>query len=101
MTLFELYVQIFRWISDPFATILIVGSGVVGEANGKALITEGHKVAFIDTNRKIIERFQGEGFTAYLYSKINQVALPNFDIAMLCAPTPFDENINYGSSIGG
>jgi UDPglucose 6-dehydrogenase len=83
------------------AAILIVGSGVVGEANGKAFISKGHNVIFLDTEPKIVQRLQDQGFTAYLSNKINQVALPNFDIAMLCVPTPFDENINYSSNTGG
>jgi len=28
------------------------------------------------------------------------VALPDFDIAMFCVPTPFDENTNYRSNAG-
>jgi UDPglucose 6-dehydrogenase len=84
------------------ATILVVGSGVVGEANGKGLITKGHKVVFIDTNHKIVERLHREGFTAYLPSKISQSSNLNFEIAMVCVPTPFNEKSGHDSnSVGG
>lgn len=84
------------------ATILVVGSGVVGQANGKGLITKGHKVVFIDTNHKVVEKLQSEGFTAYLPSKINQSSNLNFDVAMFCVPTPFNEKSGYDSnSVGG
>jgi UDPglucose 6-dehydrogenase len=73
------------------ATILVVGSGVVGEANGKGLITKGHKVVFVDTNHRVVERLRSEGFASYLPNKINQSSNLNFDIAMICVPTPFNE----------
>jgi UDPglucose 6-dehydrogenase len=83
------------------ATILIVGSGVVGEANGKGLIKKGHKVVFIDTNHKIVEKLQRQGFTAYLPSEMDDISDRNFELAMFCVPTPFGEDRNYGSSNNG
>jgi len=79
------------------ATILIVGSGVVGEANGKGFITKGHKVIFIDTKAKIVEKLRGQGFTAYLPSKMNQISNRNIEVALFCVPTPFVEDIKYAA----
>jgi UDPglucose 6-dehydrogenase len=75
-----------------------VGSGVVGQANGKGFVAKGHRVVFIDTNFKIVERLRGEGFTAYLPSKMNEIGSHNFDFAMFSVPTPFGEDENYGSN---
>ena len=76
--------------------ILIIGSGIVGKANGKGLITRGHNVVFIDTNYKVVESLRGEGFNAYMPGKINEISNDNFDVAMFCVPTPIAEDNRNG-----
>jgi UDPglucose 6-dehydrogenase len=43
---------------------MIVGSGVVGTASGKALASRGHQVSFIDIDPSRVESLRAEGFQA-------------------------------------
>lgn len=67
------------------AKILVVGSGVVGQATGKGLIKKGHKVTFVDTNIQIIRELSQEGFEARLPNELEDVSA---EIAMFCVSTP-------------
>lgn len=66
------------------ATVMIIGSGVVGQATGKALIKKGHKVLFVDTNIEVIRTMSQEGFEARLAHKLEDVTA---DFSMFCVST--------------
>lgn len=46
------------------ATILVVGSGVVGKATGTGLLDHGHEVTFVDINRDTVENLRLENYNA-------------------------------------
>jgi len=64
---------------------MIVGSGVVGQATGKGLISKGHEVVFVDTNLEIIWMLSQEGLEARLPNELDDVCA---DISMFCVSTP-------------
>lgn len=45
------------------AKLVVIGSGVVGQATGKGLIAKGHRVAFCDINLEVLAKLKGEGYT--------------------------------------
>lgn len=67
------------------ARIMVVGSGVVGQAAGKGLIKKGHDVTFVDTSVEIVERLEQKGFEARLPSELDDVCA---EISMFCVSTP-------------
>lgn len=67
------------------ASILVVGSGVVGRATGKGLATKGHRVIFVDTDANAIRALRHEGFEAYHNNEYPRV---DAEISMFCLPTP-------------
>lgn len=67
------------------ARIAIVGSGVVGQATGKALSHQGHAVFFCDVDEQKISALRQAGFAA---GQAEDLANEPFDIAFLCVPTP-------------
>ena len=71
------------------AKIMIVGSGVVGQATGKGLISKGHEVVFVDTNLEIIWMLSQEGLEARLPNELDDVCA---DISMFCVSTPSRED---------
>jgi UDPglucose 6-dehydrogenase len=84
------------------AIILIVGAGIVGQANGKGLTMKGHTVIFVDTNPEIVQILRRQGFKAYLPTEIkNGISHKKIDVSMFCVPTPLKElkDNEYGSSI--
>lgn len=86
--------------------ILIVGSGIVGQATGKGLIKRGHEVVFVDTNIGIIRKLSQEGFEVRLPNELDDVSV---EISMFCVSTPSkndgsvnldyitDAIVNYGT----
>lgn len=67
------------------ARLLIVGSGVVGQATGKGFSKKGHTVTYVDINLQIINNLRAEGLNAMLPSKVNWNEV---DIVMLAVSTP-------------
>lgn len=68
--------------------ILIVGSGVVGEATGTVLSSHGFDVTFSDTSPEAVSRLQGRGYKAFEIAKLDK---PDIDIYMMSVPTyPLD-----------
>lgn len=67
------------------AQILIVGSGVVGQATGKGFARKGHAVSYIDINPQTVARLRAEGLHAMTATEVdwNQV-----EIVMLAVSTP-------------
>jgi len=67
------------------ARMVIVGSGVVGQATGKGFTRHGHTVAYVDINPQTIARLRAEGLHA---STAAEVDWQSVDIVMLAVPTP-------------
>ena len=42
--------------------ILVIGSGVVGQATGKGFYAKGHRVVFHDVNPEVLARLSEEGY---------------------------------------
>jgi UDPglucose 6-dehydrogenase len=67
------------------ARILIVGSGVVGQATGKGFAKKGHTVNYVDIDVRTIERLRAEGSYATLPAEADWSAV---EVVMLAVPTP-------------
>lgn len=67
------------------AKIMIIGSGVVGQATGKGLIKMGQEVVFVDINCEIVKHLNQEGFEARLPNELADVTA---EISMICVSTP-------------
>jgi UDPglucose 6-dehydrogenase len=65
--------------------ILIVGSGVVGQATGKGFARHGHAVSYVDINPQTIAQLRAEGLAATLPTEADWSAA---DVVMLAVPTP-------------
>lgn len=78
------------------AKIMIVGSGVVGQATGKALIKKGHEVLFVDKNIETISRMRRDGFEARLPYELKDATA---DFSMFCVPTKsrIDGSVNLNN----
>ncbi|MCD6358887.1 MAG: UDP-glucose/GDP-mannose dehydrogenase family protein [Dehalococcoidia bacterium] len=63
--------------------ILIIGSGVVGEATGKGFLGKGHRVTFCDVDSRVRARLASEG-----HDVCEDYDLNDFDVSMLCINTP-------------
>ncbi len=63
--------------------ILIIGSGVVGQATGKGFHGKGHRVVFYDVNPDVLSRLSEES-----YETCDDYDLREFDVSMLCVCTP-------------
>jgi UDPglucose 6-dehydrogenase len=65
--------------------IVVVGSGVVGQATGKGFTKKGHSVSYVDINPQTIERLRAAGLRAMTSSEVdwNEV-----DVVMLAVSTP-------------
>ena len=68
--------------------ILIIGSGVVGQATGKGFHSKGHRVVFHDVNADVLSRLSEEG-----YETCSDYDLREFDVSILgvCTPTRHDK----------
>ena len=67
------------------ARILIVGSGVVGQATGKGFARKGHQVSYVDINPQTIARLRAEGLNAMTAAEVDW---EHVDIVMLAVATP-------------
>jgi UDPglucose 6-dehydrogenase len=67
------------------ARILIVGSGVVGQATGKGFTKKGHTVGYVDIHCQTVAKLRGAGLDAMLPSDVDWSAV---DIVMLAVSTP-------------
>ncbi|MBX3016149.1 MAG: UDP-glucose/GDP-mannose dehydrogenase family protein [Caldilineaceae bacterium] len=65
--------------------ILIVGSGVVGQATGKGFAKQGHQLTYVDVDPSKIAQLRAQGLRAMT---IAQVDWENQDIVMLTVSTP-------------
>src|SRR5689334_17629839 len=67
------------------ARIVIVGSGVVGQATGKGFTKKGHNVCYVDINPQTIAKLREAGLQAMTAAEVNWDAV---DIVMLAVSTP-------------
>jgi UDPglucose 6-dehydrogenase len=67
------------------SNILIVGSGIVGQATGKGLAKVGHRVSYVDVNPMVIARLHAENLDAMTVAEVNWGQV---DIVMLTIATP-------------
>jgi UDPglucose 6-dehydrogenase len=67
------------------ARILIVGSGVVGQATGKGFARKGHDVRYVDINPQTVAKLQADGLAATLPEEVDWSSV---DIVMLTVSTP-------------
>lgn len=68
--------------------ILIVGSGIVGEATGTGFAEQGFEVTYADTNAGVVDRLRQKGYRAF---EISQLPAPDTDMYMISVPTyPLD-----------
>jgi UDPglucose 6-dehydrogenase len=67
------------------ARMLIIGSGVVGQATGKGFARKGHQISYVDINPQTIARLRAAGLTAMTAAEVEwRVA----DVVMLAVSTP-------------
>src|SRR5919197_1977690 len=88
--------------------IMIIGSGIVGQASGKGLIKKGYYVTFIDNNKAVVKKLKQEGFVAYLPNELeddnnSSDADVDAEISMISVPTPANRhdgsaNLSYIAS---
>jgi UDPglucose 6-dehydrogenase len=67
------------------ARIVIVGSGVVGQATGKGFTKKGHAVSYVDINPQTIAKLRDQGLSASTAAEVEWDAV---DIVMLAVSTP-------------
>jgi UDPglucose 6-dehydrogenase len=69
--------------------IVIVGSGVVGQATGKGFAKKGHCVTYIDINQETIAKLRASGLVAMTADEMDW---RDVDFVMLAVPTPSVNN---------
>lgn len=67
------------------AHILVVGSGVVGQATGRGFARKGHAITYVDINPQTIAALRAKGLTAM---RAEEVAWSTVDVVMLAVSTP-------------
>ena len=67
------------------ARMVIVGSGVVGQATGKGFAKKGHAISFVDINPQTIAKLRADGLTAMTAAEVDWNGV---DIVMLAVSTP-------------
>ena len=73
--------------------VMIIGSGIVGQATGKGLIKRGiSNIVFVDTNPHVLESLSNEGYKVCTPDNIG-TEIESVDISMFCLPTPFDHSL--------
>src|SRR5437773_4849036 len=65
--------------------IVIVGSGVVGQATGKGFTKKGHKVSYVDINSETIAKLRAAGLSAMTAA---EVEWNDVEYVMLAVSTP-------------
>ncbi len=69
--------------------ILVVGSGIVGQATGKGMARKGHEVSYVDINTETVKRLRAEGLNAKF---IPQVNWSDVELVMMTVSTPSGGN---------
>lgn len=67
--------------------IVVLGSGIVGQATGRGMLAKGHHVTFLDINIALVKSLRTEGLTAAIIG-VDDLSLIQFDILMVCISTP-------------
>jgi len=67
------------------ARIVVVGSGVVGQATGKGFASKGHTISYVDINPQTIERLRAADMSAMMISEVDWDAV---EVVMLAVSTP-------------
>ena len=67
------------------ARMVIVGSGIVGQATGKGFAKKGHSISFVDINPQTIAKLRADGLTAMTAAEVDWNAV---DIVLLAVSTP-------------
>lgn len=75
------------------ASIAVIGSGFVGQANGKVLATQGHSVLFIDIDPTKIAHLREEGYQATSFAEFPSDV--HVDVFFISVPTPTVEGKAY------
>lgn len=65
--------------------IVVIGSGVVGQATGRGFLRKGHRVTFVDVNPETLKKLRAENLDARALSDVDWKST---DIAMLAVSTP-------------
>lgn len=65
--------------------MVIIGSGVVGQATGKGFAKKGHDVSYVDINPDTIAKLRSAGLTAMTAAEVNWNEV---DVVMLAVSTP-------------
>jgi UDPglucose 6-dehydrogenase len=68
--------------------IAVVGSGVVGGATGKGLISKGHEITFYDIKREVLDSLNNQGHNA---KHVDSLDANNHDAFFLLVPTPTED----------
>jgi UDPglucose 6-dehydrogenase len=71
--------------SGRLAQIVVVGSGVVGQATGKGLLSKGHKVTFVDTKEDVLIRLSNKGYDT---AHPEELDLAEVDVVFVSVSTP-------------
>jgi UDPglucose 6-dehydrogenase len=71
------------------ARILIVGSGVVGQATGKGFAKKGHTISYVDINPQTIAQLRAGGMHATTAAEVDWNAV---DVVLLAVSTPSVNN---------
>ena len=72
---------------------MIIGCGVVGQANGEGLAVKGHDIIYVDKDPRKIESLRQAGRSAYLDKEILHTGMSvDHDICLVCVSTPFVED---------
>jgi UDPglucose 6-dehydrogenase len=65
--------------------ILVVGSGVVGQATGKGFAEKQHSISYVDINPQTIDRLRAQGLDAMAMHDVDWNAI---DVVMIAVSTP-------------
>jgi UDPglucose 6-dehydrogenase len=65
--------------------IVVIGSGVVGQATGRGFLRKGHRVTFVDVNPETLKKLRAENLDARALADVDWKST---DIAMLAVSTP-------------
>src|SRR4051794_27236704 len=77
--------QLYEEGAHAMSRMIIVGSGVVGQATGKGFTKKGHSVGYVDINPQTIAKLRGDGLNAMLASEVDWNAV---DVVLLAVSTP-------------
>jgi UDPglucose 6-dehydrogenase len=69
----------------PLSHIVVVGSGIVGQATGKGFAKKGHRITYVDVNPNTIAKLKSEGLQAMT---IAEVEWTQVDLVFLAVSTP-------------